>query len=189
MDSSVIDKQQFRQACGRFATGVTVTTVLGNDGSPYGITVSSFTSVSMTPPLVLVCVDHRSHLIEHFEDGCSFGINVLCEHQQDMSQRFSRNGPDRFESVSWYPGSTGVPLLPGVLATFECRLVDRKVAGDHLILIGEVIQAAYNEGYPLAYFRSSYRSVMSRLHDQSISGPVDSLPEPSAMSQSATSAS
>jgi flavin reductase (DIM6/NTAB) family NADH-FMN oxidoreductase RutF len=189
LENNAIDKQLFRRACGQFPTGVTVTTVLGRDGAPYGITVSSFTSVSLTPPLVLVCVDHRSHLIEHFQDGCSFGINVLCERQQDMSQRFSRNGPDRFESVSWYPGSTGVPLLPGVLANFECRLVDRRAAGDHLILIGEVLHAAYNEGYPLAYFRSSYRSVMSQLHDQSMTDPVDAPLDSSPLSRQASSAS
>ena len=181
MQDVVIDKQQFRQACGRFATGVTVTTVLGGDGAPYGITVSSFTSVSLTPPLVLVCVDHRSHLIQHFQEGRPFGINVLCEHQHELSNRFSRNGPDRFEGVRWHPGSTGVPLLPGVLATFECRLVDSKSAGDHLILIGEVVHIAYNDGHPLTYFRSSYRSVMQELRDRSIAEAAD----PAAFQQSA----
>ena len=161
-----------------------MTTVLGGDGKPYGITVSSFTSVSLNPPLVLVCIDHRSHLMEHFQDGRPFGINVLGEHQQDLSNRFSRGGPDRFESVGWHPGNTGVPLLPEVLATFECRLVDSKGAGDHLILIGEVLHAAYHEGKPLAYFRSSYRSVMEELRAQSIAEAAG----PAASRQSAAAA-
>jgi flavin reductase (DIM6/NTAB) family NADH-FMN oxidoreductase RutF len=120
-----VDRQKFRHACGRFTTGITVTTVLGVDLMPHGITMNSFTSVSADPPMVLVCVDHRSRVLEHFRNSMHFGVNVLSEHQRDLSHRFSRNMPDRFESVGWYPGKTGVPLLHEVLATFECRMETR----------------------------------------------------------------
>lgn len=187
MHDVALDRQQFRQACGRFTTGVTVTSVLGADGTPHGITVNSFTSVSLTPPMVLVCVDHRSQVIEHFQHGRHFGVNVLCEHQQDLSHRFSRNGPDRFRDVHWYSGATGVPLLPGVLAIFECRLVDTRSAGDHLILLGEVLHVACTDGRPLAYFASSYRSVMHELLPQPISKTEDNLPDSSSLRQAASS--
>jgi flavin reductase (DIM6/NTAB) family NADH-FMN oxidoreductase RutF len=134
---------------------------MGSDGAPHGITMNSFTSVSADPPMVLVCVDHRSRVLEHFQNSFHFGVNVLSEHQQEMSQRFARSTSDRFQNVGWYAGKTGVPLLPEVLATFECRLADNRSVGDHLVLIGEVLFASYSDGYPLAYFGSSYRKVRS----------------------------
>jgi flavin reductase (DIM6/NTAB) family NADH-FMN oxidoreductase RutF len=161
--------------------------VLSLDGTPHGITVNSFTSVSLAPPLVLVCVDHRSQVIEHFREGEHFGINVLCEHQQELSQRFARSGPDRFRDVQWYSGKTGVPLLPDVLATFECRLVDSRPAGDHLILIGEVLHVAFVEGKPLAYFGSSYRSLMHELLPQPTARAADSCLDSPSIRRAATS--
>lgn len=125
--------------------------------------MNSFTSVSADPPIILVCVDHRSRVLEHFQNSFHFGVNVLSEHQQELSHCFSRNTSDRFENVAWYAGATGVPLLPGAIATFECRLAENKSVGDHLILIGEVLNASYIDGHPLAYFASSYRKVRGEL--------------------------
>lgn len=159
MQDVPFDPQQFRRACGRFTTGITVTTVLDSKGAPHGITVNSFTSVSLTPPMIVVCLDHRSKLVEHFDHGRHFGVNVLCENQQDLSHRFSRNSADRFTGIKWYSGKTGVPLLPGALATFECTLADLKSVGDHFMLIGQVLHAAHSDGHPLAYYGSSYRSL------------------------------
>jgi flavin reductase (DIM6/NTAB) family NADH-FMN oxidoreductase RutF len=135
-------------------------TVLGLDGLPHGITANSFTSVSLDPPLILVCVDHRSQVIGHVHPDSSFGVNVLAEEQQDLSCRFAKSYPDRFTSIEWYSGRTGVPLFPGALATLECCLVDKTSAGDHFILIGQVLHVTYREGDPLTYFKSSYRSLV-----------------------------
>src|ERR1700685_3764138 len=97
---SKIEKQQFRRICGKFASGITVATVLDAAGAPHGMTANSFTSVSMTPPLVLVCVDHRARILEHFRIGEYFGINILGAGHKHLSDRFAGSGYDRFEGVN-----------------------------------------------------------------------------------------
>ncbi len=159
--AEAVAPQNFRRVSSFFTTGVTVTTVLATDGIPHGITLNSFTSVSLTPPLILVCIDHRSQVIPYFRIGRHFGVNVLREGQEELSRRFSRGGPDRFECVNWYAGRTGVPLLSGVLATLECVLVETSRAGDHAILLGQVVDANCADGNPLAYFKSSYRCLLN----------------------------
>ena len=151
-----VDKAHFRHTCARFPTGVTILTVLDSQGAPHGMTASSFTSVSLEPPLVLVCVDHRATVMPHLRRSDHFAINILSEDQHELSARFARKGEGRFTGIAWNPGCQGVPLIPGALAWFACgkhRLVD---AGDHAILIGEVLDAAHREGRPLIYFSSGY---------------------------------
>jgi flavin reductase (DIM6/NTAB) family NADH-FMN oxidoreductase RutF len=156
---SKIEKQQFRRICGKFASGITIATVLDTAGACHGMTANSFTSVSLTPPLVLVCVDHRARIREHFRIGEHFGINILSAGQKGLSDKFAGSGYNRFEGVSWYPGQTGVPLLPDVLATLECSRVNVITAGDHDIVIGEVIHADCQDGEPLVFYASQYRSL------------------------------
>jgi flavin reductase (DIM6/NTAB) family NADH-FMN oxidoreductase RutF len=151
-----VDADKFRKTCARFATGIAVATISGTDGQPFGITVNSFTSVSCAPPLVLVCVDYRSSILPHFRNTAFYGINVLGEDQKDLSVRFSQAELDRFETVAWRNGETGVPLLDGVLAQMECRVTQTVEAGDHAIFIGEVVGARCRDGRPLLYFASSY---------------------------------
>jgi len=154
---SRIDKQQFRRICGKFASGITVATVLDSAGAPQGMTANSFTSVSLSPPLVLVCVDHRARILEHFRIGQHFGVNILGASQQHFSDKFAGSGYDRFEGVAWHAGQTGVPLLPDVLATIECARVKVVTAGDHDIVIGEVLHANCQDGDPLVFYGSQYR--------------------------------
>ena len=156
---SKIEKQHFRRVCGTFATGITIATVLDPEGRSHGMTANSFTSVSLAPPLLLVCVDHRSKLLECFRQNTHFGINVLDQSQRHLSERFAGSGYDRFEGVEWYPGQTGVPLLPDALATIECKRVHLVTVGDHDIVIGEVVHASCREGEPLVYFGSKYRQL------------------------------
>ncbi|HUJ22195.1 MAG TPA: flavin reductase family protein [Bryobacteraceae bacterium] len=156
---SKIEKQHFRRVCSKFASGITVATVLDSAGKSHGLTANSFTSVSLTPPLLLICVDHRSALLEHFRQNDHFGINILHQNQRHLSERFAGSGYDRFEGVNWYAGETGVPLLPDVLATIECRRVNLVTAGDHDIIIGEVVHANCCDGEPLLYFGSQYRQL------------------------------
>ena len=151
-----VDQAHFRRTCARFPTGVTILTVVDAEGAPHGMTASSFTSVSLDPPLVLVCVDHRATVMEHLQRCQHFGVNVLSEEQHELSARFARRGEARFDGVPWNRGPQGVPLIPEALAWFECgmhRMVD---AGDHAILIGEVLSAGHQEGRPLVYFGSRY---------------------------------
>jgi flavin reductase (DIM6/NTAB) family NADH-FMN oxidoreductase RutF len=154
-----VTPDEFRRACGRFATGVTIATVLDAQGAPHGLTVSSFTSVSLDPPLVLICLGHAVTIIDSFRAAQHFGINVLAEWQRDISERFARKGADRFNSLEWTPGRTGVPLLPGALASIECAVEQRVTSGDHDILIGRMVRAEVSEGEPLVYFASRYREL------------------------------
>jgi flavin reductase (DIM6/NTAB) family NADH-FMN oxidoreductase RutF len=154
-----VTSDEFRRACGRFATGVTIATVLDAAGGPHGLTVSSFTSVSLKPPLVLICLGHEVTVIDAFRGAQHFGINVLAEDQQELSERFARRGADRFDGLAWRAGDTGVPLIPGVLAAMECRVHHRFVSGDHDIFVGEMVRAQVTGGEPLIYYASRYRGL------------------------------
>jgi flavin reductase (DIM6/NTAB) family NADH-FMN oxidoreductase RutF len=154
-----VASREFRRACGRFATGVTVASVLDAKGAPHGLTVSSFTSVSLDPPLILICLGHGVSAIHHFRAATHFGINVLAEDQRALSDRFARKGEDRFDGLAWQPGVTGVPLLPGVLAAIECAVHRIVPMGDHDILVGEMVHAQVNDGAPLLYFAGGYRKL------------------------------
>ena len=156
---SILDKSQFCRTCAKFPTGVTVVTVLDREGGPHGLTASSFTSVSLDPPLVLVCVDHRAKVLEHFRRSEHLAINVLDETQQELSVRFARRGENRFDAVAWYAGLNGVPLIRGAIANFECAVQRTVDAGDHTIFIAEVQAVSCREGRPLVYYGSAYRKL------------------------------
>ncbi|HYO81391.1 MAG TPA: flavin reductase family protein [Bryobacteraceae bacterium] len=156
-----VDPLLFRKACGRFATGVAIATVRGPDSTPYGLTINSFTSVSCCPPLVLICVDYRSSLLPIFRSSSWYGLNFLEESQRPLADRFSQRQPDRFEALDWAPGQTGVPLLAGCLGSMECAVSQTVEAGDHAILLGEVVAAEWREGRPLLYYGSSYKFLAS----------------------------
>ena len=148
---------EFRRACGRFATGVTIASVLDGEGTPHGLTVSSFVSVSLDPPLVLICLGHAVSVIDIFRASPYFGINVLAANQRELSERFARKGYDRFNGLAWERGETGVPLLPGVLAAIECAVERRVTAGDHDIFVAQMVAARVSNGEPLIHFASRYR--------------------------------
>ena len=154
---SKIEKEYFRRILSKFASGVTVVTTRDADGAPHGMTASSFTSVSLTPPLVLVCVDHRARILEHFRIREHFGINILGADQRELSVKFAGGDVDRFQGVAWQPGKTSVPLLADVLATLECARTNLITAGDHDIVIGEVLHADCRDGEPLVFYGSQYR--------------------------------
>jgi len=158
-DSLRVTGAEFRRACGRFATGVTIATVVDRAGAPHGLTVSSFTSVSLHPPLVLICVGHEATNFALFSTATHFGINILKEDQQALSDRFARRGHDRFGGLAWQPGKTGVPLLPGCLAQIECAVHQRVRAGDHDIFVGEMVRAHVTDGEPLIHVLGAYRNL------------------------------
>jgi flavin reductase (DIM6/NTAB) family NADH-FMN oxidoreductase RutF len=161
MPLPAIEQQLFRRVCGKFATGITVLTLCDRNGAPHGMTVNSFTSVSLDPPIILVCIDLKASILSRFEPSARFAINVLHEGQQELSTCFARNVRDRFEGLEWRPGETGAPILPGVLATLECSVTQMVEAGDHVIVLGKVLHASWGEGEPLIYFNSSYRALRS----------------------------
>jgi flavin reductase (DIM6/NTAB) family NADH-FMN oxidoreductase RutF len=157
MTSRPFTADLFRRVCSQFATGVAIATVLDEFGVPHGLTINSFTSVSLDPPLVLICIDYRSAILQRFRRASHFGINVLTAMQRDLSNRFATKPDDRFDGITWQAGLSGVPLIEGSLANFEC--LNRQVveSGDHAIFIGEVVAAESNTGEPLLFFDSSYR--------------------------------
>jgi flavin reductase (DIM6/NTAB) family NADH-FMN oxidoreductase RutF len=142
---------------------VTVATVLGTDGQPQGFTANSFTSVSCSPPLILICIDHRTTALPHFRANPLFGINVLAEAQRDVSVRFSQRQADRFQGIDWWLSESGVPLIGGVLATLECSATQTVEAGDHTIFIGEVFRAKWRDGRPLLFYASRYEELAAEL--------------------------
>jgi flavin reductase (DIM6/NTAB) family NADH-FMN oxidoreductase RutF len=154
-----IDPKALRQAFGAFATGVTVITTRQPDGTPRGFTANSFTSVSLDPPLLLVCLAKTAHSADVFATAPHFAVNILAEDQKAVSGLFASRAPDKFAHCAWTAGPAGMPLIDGSLAQFACanhQLVD---AGDHLILIGRVDHFATAEGQPLGYFRGNYFSI------------------------------
>jgi flavin reductase (DIM6/NTAB) family NADH-FMN oxidoreductase RutF len=154
MSLTTIEQQHFRRVCSKYATGITILTVLDSRGGPQGMTVNSFTSVSLSPPLILVCIDRQTSILSSFRLGTRFGVNVLQEEQKELSTWFARSGYDRFSGIPWSAGETGAPLLQGMLAT----IVE---AGDHVVVIGAALHATWREGQPLVYFNSSYQSLRS----------------------------
>ena len=161
MSLTTIEQHHFRRVCSKYATGISILTVLDSCGAPQGMTVNSFTSVSLSPPLILVCIDRQTSILRHFLMGTRFGINILQEDQKELSTWFSRSGHDRFSGIAWSAGETGAPLLQGMLATIECEVTQLIEAGDHVIVIGAALHATWREGQPLVYFNSSYQSLRS----------------------------
>jgi flavin reductase (DIM6/NTAB) family NADH-FMN oxidoreductase RutF len=155
----LFNAEAFRKACALYATGVTVATVRAPDGTPHGLTVSSFTSVSIQPPLILICIDYAFNFLSHFRACSNFAVNVLSESQRDLSVTFAEKPEGRFEGVEWYTNVTGAPLLRGCIANIECRLSSIIEAGDHAIFLGEVMQVESPGGRPLLYFNRDYRSL------------------------------
>ena len=167
-----------RHALGCFVTGVTVVTTRGAGGVPYGFTANSFTSVSLDPPLVLVCVGHEVEGLEAFRTCAGFAVNMLSDSQRAISETFASERPDRFAGARWRGGTYGSPLFDGCVAFLECESWQRIAAGDHMILIGRVIAFAHSAGRPLAYWRGSYLSLPRAAGAEpagECAGPPDSL--------------
>jgi flavin reductase (DIM6/NTAB) family NADH-FMN oxidoreductase RutF len=152
-----VTSEEFRRACGRFATGVAIASATGPNGVPHGLTVNSFSSVSLNPPLVLICLGHAVAAIDAFRETRWFGLSILRQDQRDLSERFARRVDDRFEGLEWRRGATGVPLLADALATMECEIRHRVTAGDHDVFIGEMVRVNAQDGAPLIYFAGEYR--------------------------------
>ena len=159
-----LNASDFRKAMGCFATGVTVITVDQN-GEVHGMTANAFSSVSLVPPLVLVCVDHRARTHAHLHARKRFGVNVLSSTQQAISEYYARSVETHQHAEAAGARFTrtahGTPVLEGALAYLECRLHSTQAAGDHTIFIAEVEHVELREGEPLLYFRSQYRHLES----------------------------
>jgi flavin reductase (DIM6/NTAB) family NADH-FMN oxidoreductase RutF len=151
------DRRDYRKALGQFATGVTVVTARGADGRNVGVTVNSFSSVSLDPPLILWSLARQAASFADFATATHFCVNVLEAKQHHLSRQFSTPVPDKFAGVDFAEGRGGAPALLGVIAQFHCRKVRQYDGGDHVIFLGEVEQYSYNEGEPLVFHSGRYR--------------------------------
>jgi len=151
-----IDPTEFRRGLGQFASGVTVVITRDGDGRPQGLTVSSFCSVSLDPPLVLVCIDNRAEAARAAAVSRIFSVSVLAEGQEHFSRRFAGGGPAKFEGVELLEGTLGAPLVPGALAHLECRVFAAHAVGDHTVFVGQVERLEVAAGRPLLYHASAY---------------------------------
>lgn len=155
----MIDEKLFRQAMGQFATGITVVTAKAGEKTK-GMTVNAFMSVSLEPRLVTVAINKTASMYDLLMQSKTFGVSLLREDQQDMSQIFARQKEG--ESEVEFIEQEGAPVLKDALANIACKTVDRVEAGDHVLLIGEVTAATLHGGDPLIYFGSKYRTLQDK---------------------------
>jgi flavin reductase (DIM6/NTAB) family NADH-FMN oxidoreductase RutF len=163
------DPREFRNALSTFATGVTIVTTMTAEGVPIGLTCNSFSSVSLSPALVLWSLSLRSPNLSNFLQAPHFAINVLAADQRELSHRFAQSMANKFDGVAWKSGAVGVPLMDGAAAHLECRNETRYYSGDHVIFIGHVLHYAYRDCAPLMFWRGHYAGLDS-VDDGSKSG-------------------
>nr|WP_253308092.1 flavin reductase family protein [Rickettsia endosymbiont of Ceutorhynchus assimilis] len=158
--ASTVKNDEFKNAMSRFPTGVTVITTSYNN-ELFGFTANSFTSVSLTPPLVSFCLDEKAFSIGGFSNSDKFAVSILAEDQSDLSKHFSKHNLDKFLNISYELGQyTACPLINGAICHIECRKVASYKAGNHIIFIGEVINTAIkHNSKPLLYFLKSYQEL------------------------------
>ncbi|MCY4148303.1 MAG: flavin reductase family protein [Gammaproteobacteria bacterium] len=148
--------RRLRNAFGTFLTGITVVTTRQADGIPRGFTANSFTSVSLDPPMLLVCMDKHAESLDVFLESSGFSISILSESQIDLSVLFASKQPDKFEITEWTDSPSGYPVLDGSCAWFDCERCNQVDAGDHIVLFGEILSFDYNGKYGLGYVRGGY---------------------------------
>ena len=151
------DQDQYKEVLSHWVTGVTIVTARDGDRI-HGMTVSAFTEVSLDPPLVLVCADKGSNTHPVIAAGRVFAVNILGSDQSDLSNRFASKKTEdtRFDGLAYATGETGAPLIEGVVANLDCRLVAAHDHGDHVVYVGEVVDVRYHERDPLLYRNGSY---------------------------------
>ena len=151
-----LDPDTFRSVLGRFASGITVVTTRDVDGRDAGLTVRAFSSVSLHPPLIQVCVDQAASVYSVMAASDHFGVSILAAEQEALSRRFADPESDRFDGIGYGRGEHGVALLDDALVHLECDVIARHEAGDHTVVICAVERAAAFDGRPLLYYRGGY---------------------------------
>ncbi|HXE39572.1 MAG TPA: flavin reductase family protein [Azonexus sp.] len=160
MTQPLTDGRAFRNALGRFATGIAIVTAIDPDGNPIGLTVNSFSAVSLSPALVLWCLDNGSHSLEAFRHASHHAINILSVEQKDLSNRFATWPTDRFAGLPWQKGIGGAPVFPNCCATFEVANEAAHAGGDHTIFVGRVENFTETAGLaPLLFHAGQYRKL------------------------------
>jgi flavin reductase ActVB len=147
----------FRDAMSRFASGVTIVTTTDSSGANSGFTASAFSSLSLNPPLILVCLDRKADCFPAFAEATTFGVSILAEPQQDIAMRFATRGADKFSGGGLVPGpTTSIPLVEGALAQLECGMHAQLDGGDHIILVGAVKTATVSDAKPMVHYSRQF---------------------------------
>ncbi|WP_171056447.1 flavin reductase family protein [Paenibacillus sinopodophylli] len=157
-----MDAMEWRGTMGKFATGVTVITTIDEQGSPVGMTANAFTSLSLDPPMVLICVDNKSDTLAKLLASNKYCVNILADNQEEVSRKFARKGgPEKFEDAAYRLGESGVPVLEGCLVSVECQVKEAVQGGDHVVLLGEGlhIHQTESETQPLLFYRGKYEKL------------------------------
>ena len=152
-----MELQELRRVMGHFATGVTVITTMDKEGTPFGLTANAFSSLSLDPPLALICIDKGVQCYRCFEESRIFAVNILSEDQEKISRRFATKGIEKFAGLKWHKGRHGTALLDGAMGHIECKVVQSYEGGDHTIYVGEIVSAAASGDHPLIFFKGKYR--------------------------------
>lgn len=153
------DSREFRNAMGSFSTGVTVISVNTEDGV-HAMTANSITSVSLDPPILLICIDHKANSLDLIKKVGTFGVNILKEEQIDISRIFAKQKVEEEPEFAFETIDNGAPLLKDSLVNLDCKVVQEVEAGDHTVFFGEVLNLNNNEGNPLCFFRGQYRYLL-----------------------------
>ncbi len=161
MADQTVGPAEFRELCGRFATGVTIVTAIEPDGSPAGMTANSFASLSLAPPLISINVDHTADFHRTIVVAPAFVVNMLAHDQEALSRRFAGGAPspDRFAGIGYRRTERGGAVLSGGIGFIECEVFKTMAAGDHTLVIGRVVGGETHDGRPLVYFRGGYHSL------------------------------
>ncbi len=153
-----IDDALFKLAMSHFASGVTVVTT-EHEGKPYGMTVAAFSSLSLHPPLVLICIEKTVKTHDAIAGAGKFGVSILNSKQADVSNRFASRAEDKFAGMEIVKGELDLPLIAGAITRLSCRVSSKLEGGDHTIFVGEIVGATTEEGEPLVYYRGGYREI------------------------------
>ena len=151
-----VDRALFLEAMGRFPTGVTIVTTVDQHGQPWGFTASSFASLSLQPPRILVCLDASANCHPSFASADGFAVNILGVEQEDLARHFATKMADKFSGRNFEPGELRLPLLPDAVATLECRTAGRFPGGDHTILVGEPVAIRLRSGSPAVFYHHRF---------------------------------
>lgn len=158
-----IDPRALRDVLGCFATGVCVVSSIGDNGAPVGMTINSFSSVSLDPPLILWSIGLKTPSRSAYQTHPGFAINIMGTDAKDLALNFARPSDDKFADVDWSPGHHGVPVLNDALAVLECSVEERIAAGDHEVFIGRVARMSRKDGAPLLFHRGSFAEIGAAL--------------------------
>ncbi|MBB43735.1 MAG: flavin reductase [Rhodospirillaceae bacterium] len=156
-----INPKDFRNTVGLFATGITVITTVDENGKAIGLTANSFTSVSLNPPIILVCIDRAVTSFSAFQTAGEFAVNILGSEQTELSNKFATSGDEKWLGVEFETWTGRAPILLNCLANIECQTREIHESGDHIIITGEVKSLASKDGNPLLYWRGQYAQLKS----------------------------